>query len=154
MEEPTLFSFNLTYWFLQTVAMMVTALLLPKLRITSPFGALATVIALAFVNSKLWDAALFFSVPDSFSTKTIMLLATNGCIFWVLVKLLPGIEIEGFLPALAAPVVFTVCSLVIDQYGSQVDWVRVLDFVIDGLRGAKNYFESSGTPPPSPLPPQ
>ena len=123
--------------------MVITALAIPRLKITSPFGALAIVVALALVNSKLWDAALFFSIPDSFSTKALMLLGANGLIFWILVKLLPGIEVEGFLPALAAPVVFTLCSLVIDHYGSQIDWVKVLDFLIDGLRGARSYFQDT-----------
>ena len=152
MQEPSPFSLNLTYWFLQTIAMLLTALLIPKLRISSPFGALATVIALAFVNSKLWDAALFFSVPDSFTTKALMLLLANGTIFWILVKLLPGIEVDEFLPALAAPLVFTLCSLVIDHYGSQVDWVKVLDFLIDGLRGARSYFGNGAVPSPTPAP--
>jgi len=140
VSEPSLFSFNLSYWFLQTAAMSLTALLLPRLRITSVFGALAIVIALAFVNSKIWDAALFFQIPDAFTSKSVLLFAANGAIFWVLVKLLPGIEIDGFLPALAAPVVFTVCSLIIDQYGSRIDWAAVLDFIINGLRGARAYF--------------
>ena len=149
MTQPNPFSLDFTYWFLQSVAMAATALLIPRLKITSPFGALAIVVSLAFVNSKLWDAALFFSIPDSFSTKALMLLGANGLIFWILVKLLPGIEVEGFLPALAAPVVFTVCSLIIDHYGSQVDWVKVLDFLIDGLRGARSYFQEAAPQAPA-----
>ena len=38
----------LSYWFLQTIAMGMTALLIPNLRITSLFGAVGIVIALAF----------------------------------------------------------------------------------------------------------
>jgi putative membrane protein len=143
MKPEQLLSFNLTYWFLQTIAMAVTALIIPRLKITSVFGALGIVIALAFVNSKVWDAALFLSIPDSFSMRALLLLVTNGVIFWVLVKLLPGIETDGFLPALAAPVVFTVCSLVIGHYGSQIDWAKVLDFVIDGLRGLRSYLHDA-----------
>ena len=53
-----------------------------------------------------------------------MLLA-NGLVFWVLVKILPGIEVSGLLPAIAAPVVFSITSLLVYRYGKDVDWVGV-----------------------------
>src|SRR3990172_11967686 len=105
MTEP--FSGTINYWILQTGAMMLTALLIPKLRITSLLGASLTVLALGLLNATLWDAALFFQIPHAFSTQALVLLAANGAIFWILVKILPGIEIDGVLPALAAPIVFT-----------------------------------------------
>jgi putative membrane protein len=111
----------INYWGLQTVAMMVTALLIPRMRITSLFGALGIVLALGLVNATVWDTALFFSVPSSFSQQALTLLASNGLLFWILVKLLPGIEIEGFGPALVAPVVFTALSLAISTYGRDLD---------------------------------
>jgi uncharacterized membrane protein YvlD (DUF360 family) len=120
----------INYWGLQTVAMMVTAILIPRLRITSLFGALGIVLALGLVNATVWDTALFFSVPSNFSQQALTLLVSNGVLFWVLVKLLPGIEIEGFAPALVAPVVFTALSLAISTYG------RDLDLMDLGRRGA------------------
>ena len=123
----------LNYWVLQTFAMGLTALLIPRLRITSIFGAFKIVAALAFFNATLWDAALFFSLPDTMSTQAGMLLVVNGVIFWILVKVLDGIEVEGFLPALVAPVVFTVLSLVIDQYGSLVDWGKIYELALSTM---------------------
>lgn len=110
--------------------MLATAILLPKLKITSIFGVLIMVVALALVNSKVWDAALFFSIPNSFTTKAAVILISNGVIFWVLVKLLPGIEVEGFLTALVAPIIFSLSSIFISQYLSNVDWSKVLDYTL------------------------
>jgi uncharacterized membrane protein YvlD (DUF360 family) len=121
----------INYWGLQTVAMMLTALVIPRMRITSIFGALGIVLALGLVNATVWDTALFFSVPSSFSRQALTLLAANGALFWVLVKLLPGIEIEGFAPAFVAPVVFTALSLAISMYGRDVDLLEL------GRRGAE-----------------
>lgn len=144
MFDPSqLLSLNLNYWFLQTVAMLVTALIIPRLRVTSVFGALTVVIALGFVNSKVWDAALFFHIPNTLSIQTVLLLLTNGIIFWILVKLLPGIEVDGFLPALVAPVVFTFCSLVICYYEQYIDWLKVLDVAIGVLQGLREYFNET-----------
>jgi len=145
--ESLPFSFN--YWFLQTLAMGVTAALIPKLRITSLFGALAAVVALAFVNAVAWDAALFFSIPNSLSTQTALLFLTNGAIFWVVVKLVPGIEVEGVFAALIAPVVFTFSSVLIYHYGREIDWVKVFDFTLQLLAQLRDYFKQV---PPSPQP--
>jgi len=133
-------TFNLAYWLLQALAMWITALLIPRLTITSIFGPVLTVFGLALVNAQLWDAALFFQIPNSFGLHAVLLLLANGIIFWTLVKLLPGIEIEGLLPAVAAPVVFTVCSLVIDELATNVDWNEVGKTVLDGIAQLRTYF--------------
>lgn len=120
-----------TYWIFQTLAMLLTAAVIPRLRITSLFGAIAIVACLGFVNSTIWDAALFFSVPSSFTMQALILLLSNGLLFWVLVKILPGIEVQGVVAALAAPVVFTVLSLLIDKYGKSIDWSMVFNIGLD-----------------------
>ena len=142
-EINSLLSLELDYWVLQTLAMLLTAWLIPKLKVTSIFGAFITVVAIAFMNTKVWDAALFFNIPNSVSTQAISLFVTNGVLFWVLVKLLPGIEISGFLPALLAPIVFTICSLAIDAALPHIDWMAALQFVIDSLNELKEYYQTS-----------
>lgn len=128
---------NFSYWFLQTLAMIVTAILIPGLKITSIFGALFCVIGLALVNAHMWDAALFFSVPDNVSLQTLFLLGANGVIFWLLVKLLPGIEISGIFAAILAPVVFTVCSILISQYGQDIEWKNIAIYIFDLVQSMK-----------------
>jgi hypothetical protein len=64
-------------WALQTVAMALTALALPKLRITGILGAFGTVAALALVNTTIWDAGLFASLPGSFSVQALQLLGAK-----------------------------------------------------------------------------
>lgn len=137
----TLPPFNVDYWFLQTLAMLVTALLIPGLKVSGPLGALTTVIAIAFFNSQAWDAALFFQIPDEITIHTGLLFLTNGILFLILVKLLPGIEVEGIMPALIAPVVFTATSLVISHYRVDIDWAQVIDYGIGVLEYIKSYFE-------------
>ena len=113
------------YWILQTLAMMLTVFLLPRLYLTNVLGAIFTVAALSFINTSIWSATLFFSIPIDFSTHAIVLFLANGLLFWALVKLLPGIEVKGFLAALAAPVVFTFCSYFGYQYGRDIDWIAL-----------------------------
>lgn len=133
--------------------MALTALLLPRLEITNVFGALGAVLTLALINATLWDAALFFSLPDSVSLKMFVLLLINGVLFWIVAKVLPGIEVEGLAPALAAPIVFTICSTLIDRYGRNVDWVEVYRFVETVFSGLRDYVSEAPASPDTPSPP-
>ena len=133
--------YNLEFWAFQTAAMLLTALLLPGLKVSGPIPAFVTVLVLALFNTYLWDAALFFNVPNSLSSNTLALLGVNAAIFWIVVKVLPGIEIEGIFPALAAPIVFTVTSVLIQRYGRDVDWMRVFNTVVEYFGVLKGYFQ-------------
>lgn len=131
---------SLEGWILQAVAMVVTAILIPGLKVTSIFGPFLAVISLAFVNSQLWSTALFFQVPDSLTLHTLSLVGVNGVIFWVLVKLLPGIEVKGILPAFAAPIVFSLASLLIYTFGRDIEWQPLFDQAISLLSQLRSYF--------------
>lgn len=111
----------------QSVAMALTALFLPRLRITSIFGPILAVLALATINTWFWDSQLFGEIPNAPTVRTGLLLLVNGLIFWVLVKALPGIEVDGFLPALAAPLVFTLTTILITPYLAEVDWAQLFE---------------------------
>jgi len=139
----------INYWGLQTVAMMLTALVIPRMKITSIFGALGIVLALGLVNATVWDTALFFSVPSSFSRHALTLLAANGLLFWVLVKILPGIEIDGFAPALVAPVVFTALSLAISAYGRDLDLLELGRQGAEMLGAVRDRLQTPAAPAPS-----
>ena len=140
------------FWILQLLAMLLTILLIPKLRISGLAGTLFLVGAIALVNAFLWDPALFYAIPDAVSLQAFLLLLANGVIFWMLVKLVPGIEVEGLTPAIAAPVVFTACSILVNRYGSTIDWTavfKVLSEAIVGIFGTvREYFQTApqGTP--------
>ena len=134
----------------QTIAMLLTCMLIPRLRVGSPFSAFLAVVTIAFVNAHFWDPALFMHVPAELSTQTVLLFFANGILFWVLVKLLPGIDVDGFLPALVAPVVFTITSLVVSGLAAHVDWVKVGSETIRIVGAARDYFEKSELPKTAP----
>lgn len=103
--------------------MVATAWLIPGLKVRSLFGAFVTVIAIAVLNATIWDPRLFYSLPQTFSSFALSLFFANGVIFWILVKVLPGIEVKGVFPALLAPCVFTLASVAIGHYAQNIDWM-------------------------------
>lgn len=100
------------------------------------------VAALAFINANVWDLALFMKVPDEPTYQMIILFLTNGLLFWVLVKILPGIEVQGFRPALIAPIIFTVASVIVSFLAKEIDWGEILTWVINFLQELKVYIEN------------
>ena len=128
----------LIQWLAQTFAMIITAILLPGLKITGIFGAFITVVALAFVNASIWDASLFFNVPMDFTTHTLTILGANAVMFWVLVKLLPGIEISGIVSAILAPVLFSLFTVVLTPICQEVDWGQVIQKATETVTDVRN----------------
>ena len=127
---------------LQTLAMIITAIIIPGLTVSGPLGAFIAVVAITLVNSYVWDAALFFHIPDSFTTHALLLLLANGVIFWIIVKLVPGIQVTGIFPALCAPVVLTITSYLILTYGKNIEWGKIYTYIVDHLAILKNYVSS------------
>ena len=137
------------FWVTQCLAMALAALLIPKLRVTSIFGPVLAVVALGFINTTVWSSQLFFSLPDHISIHTLILLAINGTIFWVVVKIMPGIETDGILPSLIAPIVFTLCALAIPRVAERVDWDAVRNRAAQSVGQVKGYVESPASDPSS-----
>lgn len=132
---------NLRFWAIQTVAMMLTAFLLPGLTVSGPIPAFLTVAALAFFNTHVWDVALFFQIPETFGQAQLVVLLSNAVIFWLIVKLLPGIAIRGIFPALAAPIVFTITGMLITKYEPMINWDKVYDSGVEFVSGVKHAAE-------------
>ena len=152
MGSNEFYSLNISFWVLQVVAMSLTALFIPKLEITSIAGPVLMVLCLALLNAKIWDAALFFKLPDSVTLRALMLFIANGVIFWVAVKLLPGIEVKGFFPALIAPLVFTIVNLLLNEFAKEIDWVKVWDASMNWLNDAKTALGSENVTSPKEMP--
>lgn len=140
-------AFDLYSWGLQCAAMALTALLIPNLKVTSIFGPVLAVIGLALINSYVWSSTLFSTIPDSISAQTGTLFLINGVIFWLVVKVMPGIETKGVLPSLMAPLVFSLCSLVITRYSSSIDWVAVESQSAKLIADAKRYVQANSHEP-------
>ena len=124
----------------QVIAMGLTVFVIPGLSITGLFGAIRILVAISLVNAFLWDASLFFALPQNLTVMSAQLFLANGVIFWVLVKLLPGIEVNGVLPAIIAPCIFSLTSALLHNYAGAVDWMGLLVLLFDKIISIKNSF--------------
>lgn len=128
---------NFDFIILQSLAITLTAILLPRLKIKSFSAPVMTAVALSWINDIYWDSGLFYSVPTSLSTDTLTLLVMNGLIFWIIIKLIPGIEIRGILTPIYSAVIFTCCSMLAHKYGSDINWTEVIQNIFSLLDEVK-----------------
>ena len=61
----------------------------------------------------------------------------NGVLFWLIVKLLPGIEVEGIFTVFIAPIIFSILTLIVTQYAPLVPWEDILNNLLSFLSSIK-----------------
>jgi len=118
--------------------MIAVTFLIPGIKLNGILGAFWMVMALALLNSTLWDSGLFHSLPDVRSVQGLVLVGVNGALFWFLVKILPGIEMKGLLPAFLAPITYTVLTVLIQTYGSHINVIETVKTVGKQVTEIKN----------------
>ena len=134
---------DLQNWAIQTAAMLLTCFLLPRLKVRGPLSAFFTVVALGFINTHYWDATLFLHLPQNLELNTAILVLINGALFWFLVKVLPGIEIEGVFPAIAAPILFSLVSSFLFNNASKLTVKEAARITQQTLRAVESATEAA-----------
>jgi uncharacterized membrane protein YvlD (DUF360 family) len=125
---------------LQSLAVVVTAMLLKNLSITSILGPVITAISISWFNNLYWDSSLFFGLPSNFTFKAVGLLFCNSIFLWIIIKISPGIRIKGIFTAIKASIVLSLSSYIINTYLKDVDWELVMAWILEIIQQLKNYF--------------
>ena len=137
MESFSLDMINWDFFGLQLIAVAITAAIVPGLRLTGITGLFLFSLCLSIVNSVLWDTNLFFQLPDGLTTRALSVFAINAGLFFVLVKILPGIEMSGILSAFIAPLVMTGTILLLRQVSGELSFSEIAQTVYDKLDAVK-----------------
>ena len=132
-----LHSLKINLWIVQTIALILTALVVPGFSISGPLSAFLAVITLSIVNTQIWDTALFFSVPDSLTMHALTLIFANGVVFWILVKILPGIDTKGFIAPFLAPILFSISSFYLYHHAKDLDWGKIFSTAKESVSEVK-----------------
>lgn len=129
---------DLSQWIIQAVALALTALILPGLRISSLFSLVGLVFIISLTNSLIWDAALFYQIPDSLTSQSLLTVAANGLLFFVLVRILPGVECDGIGTAIISPILFSILTVGLSRYGKDINWNLVGQAIMDLINMVKS----------------
>lgn len=91
-------------------AVMVTARIVPGVRVKSFGGALVFSLVFALFNKLLFTPLAVISLPLVLLTFGLFLVVINAFLFWLADKVVKGIEISGFGAALVASIVTSIVN--------------------------------------------
>jgi putative membrane protein len=75
--------------------------------------ALIGAIVLGLVNAVVRPLMVLLTLPLTIITFGLFLLVVNALMLWLVAALVPGIRVQGFVPALLGSLVLTVLNLVV-----------------------------------------
>ncbi len=95
-----------------TLAVVITAWLLPGIHVENIATALMVAIALAIINTFLRPILIFLTIPVTILTLGLFLLVINALIIILIGKLVPGFVVDGFWWALLFSVILSIIAAI------------------------------------------
>ena len=108
---------------ISTLAVIITAKLLPGITIQNDSIVIALVVAavLAFLNSILKPILIFLTIPITFFTLGFFLLVINAFIIMLTDKLVDGFSVDTFWHALFFSIVLSIVNSILSGLGRASD---------------------------------
>jgi len=100
---------------LRTLAVGVTAYVVPGVSITDIWTAVVTAVVLGILNSILRPILLFLTLPVTVLTLGLFALVINTVIVLLASKLVPGFSVQGFWAALLFSIVLAVVNWFLEK---------------------------------------
>ncbi len=89
----------LVIWIIQTVALIIMALLMESVQIDNLGAAFAATAAIGLINALLWPLLTYFLVPFAVLTLGLAALLLNALMVWLASLIVPGFTIDSFWSA-------------------------------------------------------
>ncbi|MBI5135505.1 phage holin family protein [Candidatus Uhrbacteria bacterium] len=100
----------LVHWFIATLAVLVSAYIIPGVTVTSVFAAFVAALVLGFINMFIRPIIIVLTLPLNIMTLGLLTLVINALLVQLAGSLVPGFEVAGFLPALFFSIVLWVVN--------------------------------------------
>lgn len=102
-------------WLVSTLAIIVTAYLLPGVHIESFVTALVAAVVLGIINSIIKPVLLLLTLPLNFLSLGLFTFVINAFLVMLATKFVPGFVVDGFLWALAFSIVLSLVNSVLNN---------------------------------------
>lgn len=106
---------GLVHFLLSGASVLIVAAILPGMKVRSYFDAVGFAIVVAVLNTIVWRVFFFLSWPLAIVTLGGFALLINGLVFLLAQKVVPGVRIAGWLTAIVAAVLVTLCNWALNQ---------------------------------------
>jgi putative membrane protein len=100
----------LLQWLVSGLAIIITAYLLPGVRVTGFFAALVTALILGLINAFIKPVLILLTLPLNILTLGLFTLVINALLIMLAAAIVPGFSVQGFWWALLFGLVLAVIS--------------------------------------------
>lgn len=90
---------------INTLALLVTAMIVPGFKVVDFWAAVWAAIALGLLNTFLRPVLILFTLPANILTLGLFSWVISAAVIWLASLLVPGFDIDGFLPALVGGII-------------------------------------------------
>lgn len=100
---------------INAVAFLATAYVVPGFRVDNFTAALLAAVVLGVVNTFIKPILSFVTLPLTVITLGLFAFVVNAIVLFIVAWIVPGLEIEGWLPAILGAIVLSVVSTILSS---------------------------------------
>jgi uncharacterized membrane protein YvlD (DUF360 family) len=101
-------------WLIQAIVLLALGRVIPGVLVEDLVSALLAAAVIAGLNALVRPIIVLLTLPLTVATFGLLSLIINSSMIVLAAPLVPGVEVNGFLPALALAVVFTVATTIVN----------------------------------------
>lgn len=106
-------------WLVTTLAIIITAYLLPGVTVEGIFAALVTALILGLINAFIKPLLLVLTLPINILTLGLFTLVINAVLILLTDAIVPGFTVKNFWWALLFAVILTIIRFALRDLGGQ-----------------------------------
>ena len=103
----------LLIWFLNALALLTVAYVLPGIVVDGFTGALIAALIIGLINMLLRPLLILLTLPVTFITFGLFILVINGLLFWFAGSVLKSFEVSGFWVGVLGALLYSIISSVL-----------------------------------------
>jgi putative membrane protein len=100
----------LVHWLIRAVAIIITAYLLPGVRLSGFFAALVTALVLGLINTFIKPLLLILTLPLNILTLGLLTFVINALLILLTSAIVPGFAVSSFFWALLFSLVLAIIN--------------------------------------------
>jgi putative membrane protein len=106
---------------LNSVALIITAKIVPGFHVNDFKTAILAAVVLAVINTFIKPVLVFLTFPLTLITLGLFIFVVNAVVLYIAALFVPGLRIEGFLPAILAAIVLSVVSTILSTLAKDIE---------------------------------
>lgn len=104
------------YWIVSALAVLMTAFLIPGIKVSGFFSAVFAAMLIAFVNTFIWPILIILTLPINLLTLGLFTFVVNGAVIKIAAAFLPGFEVNGWLSAIFGALAFSIINTLLHYF--------------------------------------